>query len=396
MKPLEDIRVIAVEQYGAGPFGSLHLADLGADVIKIEDPRSNGDVSRYVPPYQEGEDSLFYETFNRNKRSMSLDLTSATGRSVFEKLVASADAVYSNLRGDVPAKLGLTYQDLAAINPLVVCVSLSGFGTVGPDAGRPGYDYLFQALAGWMSLTGDPGGPPTKTGLSLVDFAGGQVAALTLLAAVHAARRDGQGMDCDLSLRDVAMSLLTYEATWALNSDWSPERQERSAHPSLVPFQAFLASDDRWFVVACAKEKFWRLLVEALAEDRLKDEKFADFAARNLNRAELIEILDEIFGMAPLSHWVEALEAAGVPVAPVLSVKEALARLVAEESDLIVEVEHDRFESVRQLRTAVKVGNEKLPQRRGPQRNEHGSEILNELGYSDSEVETLAASGAFG
>jgi crotonobetainyl-CoA:carnitine CoA-transferase CaiB-like acyl-CoA transferase len=171
--PLADVRVIAVEQYGAGPWATLQLADLGAEVIKIEDPASQGDVGRYVPPFQEEEDSLFFETFNRNKLSVSLDLRRAGGRAVFEDLVRRADAVYSNLRGDQPAKLQLTYEDLKHLNPRIVCVSLSGFGTTGPRASEAGYDYIVQAMAGWMSLTGDPDGPPTKSGLSLVDLSGG-------------------------------------------------------------------------------------------------------------------------------------------------------------------------------------------------------------------------------
>ena len=235
MKPLEDLRIIALEQYGAGPFGTLHLADLGADVIKIEDPRSGGDVGRYVPPFQMGEDSLFFETFNRNKRSISLDLENPAGREVFEDLTRRSDAVYSNFRGDVPKKLKIQYADLSHLNPAIVCVSLSGFGNSGPLSDKPGYDYMLQALAGWMSLTGEPEGPPTKSGLSLVDFTGGYVAAIALLSAVHAARRDGKGMDCDLSLYDVAVTLLNYPATWYMTGGWEPRRTERAAHPSLVP-----------------------------------------------------------------------------------------------------------------------------------------------------------------
>src|ERR1700691_4374516 len=155
-KPLQDIRIIAVEQYGAGPWGSVHLADLGADVIKIEDPRTNGDVGRYVPPYAEEEDSLFFESFNRNKRSLSLDLATAAGQHVFRRLAAKADVVYSNLRGDVPGRLGLTYEDLKDVNRAIVCCSLSAFGMTGPRAAEPGYDYVMQGLTGWMSLTGEP------------------------------------------------------------------------------------------------------------------------------------------------------------------------------------------------------------------------------------------------
>ncbi|MFS8497330.1 MAG: CoA transferase, partial [Micromonosporaceae bacterium] len=224
MRPLEDVRIIAVEQYGAGPFGSVHLADLGAEIIKIEDPRTGGDVGRTVPPYAEDGDSLFFETFNRNKRSLGLDLANPAGRSVFEDLVRVSDAVYSNLRGDVPGRMRLRYADLAHLNPRIVCCSLSGFGMTGPRSRQPAYDYFLQGLAGWMDLTGEPDGPPTKSGLSLVDYCGGLVAAVALLAGVHAARRDGVGTDCDISLFDTAIGLLTYPATWHLTAGYEPAR----------------------------------------------------------------------------------------------------------------------------------------------------------------------------
>jgi crotonobetainyl-CoA:carnitine CoA-transferase CaiB-like acyl-CoA transferase len=234
VKPLEDVRIVSLEQYGAGPFGSLHLADLGAEVIKVEDPRVGGDVGRYVPPYAEGEDSLFFETFNRGKKSISLDLSTPEGREVFEDLVRVSDAVYSNLRGDVPAKMRIRYDDLKQVNPRIVCCSLTGFGMTGPRSDQPGYDYVLQGLAGWMNLTGEPDGPPTKSGLSLVDYSGGFVAAIALLAGLHAARRDGVGMDCDVSLYDTAIGLLTYPATWHLSAGYTPTRTpEQLAHPSL-------------------------------------------------------------------------------------------------------------------------------------------------------------------
>ena len=261
--PLADVRIIAVEQYGAGPWGTLQLADLGAEVIKIEDPASNGDVGRYVPPYEEGEDSLFFETFNRNKKSVSLNLRSPRGREVFEALVAKSDAVYSNLRGDQPHKLRITYDDLRDVNPRIVCCSLSGFGMTGPRAAQPGYDYVMQAMAGWMSLTGDPDGPPTKSGLSLVDLSGGYVSAIALLSGLWRARRDGVGCDCDISLYETALHELIYIGTWAASAGYVPQRIAESAHPSIVPFQAFQTADG-WITVACAKQKFWELLCGAL------------------------------------------------------------------------------------------------------------------------------------
>lgn len=398
MRPLSDIRVIAIEQYGAGPFGTLHLADLGADIIKIEDPRFGGDISRYVPPHQKGEDSLFFETFNRNKRSISLDISTESGRAVFEDLVKVADVVYSNLRGDVPAKLRIRYDDLKHLNEAIVCVSLSGFGMTGPRAAEPGYDYILQGLTGWMSLTGEPDGVPTKSGFSLVDFSGGFVAGMAVLAGVHAARRDGKGMDCDLSLYDVAISLQTYLATWYLTGGDVPSRISRSAHPSLVPFQLFEASDG-WLVVGCAKEKFWKRLAAAVDRpDLSEDPRFESFTTRKQHAAALIAELDEVFATKTAAEWLAILSDAGVPSGPVASLPESLQDGHTIARGLIVETAHPTFGSVRQLASPVRVGPaEDVVHRRAPQRGEHAHEVLHDLlGYDDAQVKALEGAGAFG
>ncbi|CAN5243201.1 CoA transferase [Frigoribacterium sp. UYMn621] len=392
MKPLEDLRIVAIEQYGAGPFGSVHLADLGAEVIKIEDPASGGDVGRYVPPYQEGEDSLFFEAFNRNKRSISLDLTTPEGRTIFEDLVRVSDIVYSNLRGDVPAKLGITFDDLRHLNPTIVCCSLSGFGMTGPRLAEPGYDYVLQGIAGWMDITGEPSGPPTKSGLSLVDYSGGLVAAISMLAAVHAARRDGVGTDCDISLFDTAVSMLTYPAIWTLNGDFTPTRTHHSAHPSLVPFQAFEAMDG-WIVIACPKEKFWKRLAAAIGRPDLGTaERYGTFIARRENSDTLLPLLDDIFATLPALEWLTKLRAAGVPCGPVNSVSEALNDAQTDARGMIVETEHPRFGTVRQVRSAVRVGNATPEYRRAPLRNEDVDYVLQDvLRYDEGRIAELAA-----
>lgn len=396
-RPLADIRVIAVEQYGAGPWGSMHLADLGADIIKIEDPRTDGDVGRAVPPFQEGEDSLFFESFNRNKRSLSLDITSPAGREVFHALVEQADVVYSNLRGDVPAKLGLRYEDLREVNPAIVCCSLSAYGMTGPRAKDPGYDYILQGLTGWMDVTGEPDGPPTKTGLSLVDFSGGFVAGIAILAGVHAARRDGVGMDCDLSLFDTALSLLTYLATWHLNGGYEPRRTRQSAHPSLVPFQNFETSTG-WIVVGCAKEKFFTRLVEAMGRpDLATDDRFKDFASRGANRDVLLADLEDEFRRRPAEEWLTLLTEAGVPCGPINDIAAGLQDPQTAARGMIVRTEHPRFGDVRQVASPVRVGEPRDDHRRAPLRNEHADEILSGLlGLSAERVAELAEAGAFG
>jgi len=397
MRPLADIRILSLEQYGAGPFGTLHLADLGAEVIKVEDPRVGGDVGRYVPPYANEEDSLFFEAFNRNKKSISIDLLTPEGRAVFEDLVKVCDVVYSNLRGDVPAKMKITYNDLKHLNPKIVCCSLTGFGMTGPRSSEPGYDYILQGLAGWMDLTGEPDGPPTKSGLSMVDYSGGFVAAISLLAGVHAARRDGVGMDCDLSLYDAAIGMLTYPGVWHMNAGFTPVRTHHSAHPSLVPFQAFEASDG-WIIIGCAKEKFWQRLTEVIGKPEwASDPRFITFADRQKNATALLPMLEEIIRHRTVDQWLSVLYPASIPCGPINDVAQAMLEPHTIARNLIFETEHPRYGTIKNLASPVKVGNEAVAHRRAPQRNENFDEVMSGLlKYSPEKIASLGDAGAFG
>lgn len=389
MLPLADVRVLAIEQFGAGPWGTLQLADLGAEVIKIEDPASRGDVGRYVPPFQEGEDSLFFETFNRNKKSVSLDLRHPEARAVFEDLARVSDVVYSNLRGDQPKKLHLTYDDLKEVNPRIVCCSLSGFGMTGPRAKEGGYDYMMQGLAGWMSLTGDSDGPPTKSGISLVDLSGGYVSTIAVLAGLWRARRDGIGCDCDVSLLDTALHELIYVGTWAASRGYVVPRRRNSAHPSIVPFQSFPTADG-WIVVACPKEKFWVLLCEAIGRPELAAE-LPTFADRERRRDELEPILEEIFRGRTSAEWLSVLGAAGVPSSAVNGVLEAVGEA------RLVDYEHPALGSVRQVASPLRLSDAEPPTRPAPARGEHTSEVLVEhCGYAPERVRELEEAGVFG
>lgn len=395
--PLEGIRVLSIEQFGAGPFGTSHLADLGAEIIKIEDPAVGGDVGRYVPPYTDGEDSLYFEAFNRGKKSITLDLGNPAGREAFERLVTVSDAVFSNLRGDVPATMRILYDDLKHLNPAIVCCSLTGYGMTGPRRSEPGYDYMLQAIAGWMDITGEPDGPPTKSGLSVVDFSTGYVAVLALLAGLHAARRDGVGMDCDVSLHDTALAMLNYPGTWHLNAGYEPARTAHSAHPSLVPFQAFEAADG-WFVLGAAKEKFWPRITTVIGMPELAtDPRFATLVDRQRNAAELVAILDEVFGAESVGHWVPMFREVAVPVGEVKTVAEALVDEQAIARGMIVEADHPRYGKVRSIASPVKVGGRARPPVRGPRLGEHTREVMTGLGGLDEDAfRTLVAAGAFG
>ena len=305
--PLEGVRILTVSQFGAGPFGTQVLADLGAEIIKIEDPAVGGDVSRYVPPYLTEQDSLYFQSFNRGKKSVTINLRHPDGQGVFRDLVRVSDAVFNNVRGDQPGKLGLTYEALRDVNSRIVCCSLSAFGSTGPRAAEPGYDYLIQGYAGYMDVTGEPDGPPGKCGVSIIDFAGGYAAMLGLMVALFDAQRTGVGREVEVSLMDTAVSMLSYFATWTLNRDWTPARTRHSGHQTLVPAQNF-PTRDGWIVIFCAKEKFWTRLVEIMDLPALgRDPRFGSFPDRLRHKDALIPVLQERFRTRTTAEWLALL-----------------------------------------------------------------------------------------
>lgn len=388
--PLEGIRIIAVEQYGALPFGTMQLADMGAEVIKIEDPALGGDVSRSVGPYAENGDSLFYQSLNRNKKSVSLSLRSEAGLNTLHDLVRVSDAVANNLRGDLPAKMGLTYEALAETNPRIVAASLTGFGLTGPRTAEPGYDYLAQALAGWMSVTGEPGEPPTRCGLSVVDFMTGTTAALGIVSAIHSARGTGRGMNVDVSLLDVALSNLNYLAAWYLNEGYLPPREPNGAHPSLVPSQRFETGDGYMYIM-CNKEKFWINLCNALGRPELKDEpQYRDFAARYENRERLTTELQEILYTRTTREWVESFGDA-VPCAAVNTIPQALDEPHVSAREMIMEVPHEIRGALKVISSPIKISGTSPPRSAAPAMGADTETLLREiLGYHESEIGQVA------
>lgn len=394
--PLEGLRVLAVEQYGAGPWGSLYLADLGAEVIKIENPKDGGDVSRSVGPhFFPSGDSQFFHTFNRNKKSVALDLKHPEGARVLHDLAASADALLDNLRGDVPERIGLTYAQLKSANPRIVCAHLSAYGREGSRAAWPGYDFLMQAEAGYLTLTGEPGSPPAKFGLSMVDLTAGLTCALGLLAAVMKARVSGRGCDLDTSLYDVALHHLNYPATWYLNAGAVTGRQPRSAHPSVVPSQLFTTRDG-WIFVMCNKEKFWQLLAGELGHPEwCADPRLADFAARLRNRDFVQELLDAAFSEQTTVAWLERL-AGKVPVAPVRDVGEALDNTFARERADVADYLREDGPPVRMVVNPLRTPGVELPMCAAPELGAHTDELLQALGYDAARIAALRARGAIG
>jgi crotonobetainyl-CoA:carnitine CoA-transferase CaiB-like acyl-CoA transferase len=393
--PLAGLRVVAVEQFGAGPFGTLMLADLGAEVIKVEDPAAGGDVARRIPPGARDGSSLYFEAFNRGKRSIRLDLTNSAGQEVFARLVATADAVFNNLRGDLPDRLGLTYAALGGINPAIVCVSLSAYGREGPRRSEPGYDALVQAEAGWASLTGEPDGPPARSGLPIADYAAGLVAACGLLAGVLDARRTGLGRQVDTSLFDTALAMLSYQAAWWLSGGIATTRLPHSAHPSIVPFQ-FFATADGHIAIACAKEKFFQALVQAIGmEDVLEDPRFTSFTARLEHREALLDRLSTRIRELPTEAWLARLKGK-VPCAPVRDLPGALRAEELESRGMLAAYEHPRLGEVRGVGLPLRVSGFTPTYSVAPVLGADEAGLLSELGFDDAEVARLKETGAFG
>ena len=393
MLPLEGVRILAVELYGAGPFGTAHLADLGAEVIKIENRATGGEISRAVGPTFLGEhDSVFFQSLNRNKKSLALDLKHPQGREVLLRLVKTADGLLGNLRGDQPEKLGLAYADLAPANPRIVCAHLSAYGRDGSRKAWPGYDYLMQAEAGFLSLTGEPEGPPARMGLSIVDYATGTTCALALLAGILEARRTGKGRDLDVSLYDVAMHLLSYPAAWYLNDGLVTGRAPRSAHPFIVPSQLYRTKEG-WIFVMAQNPRFWELLCDALGRADLKA-RYPSFEARREHRDELTRLLDAEFGKRTTAEWLQALRGR-VPCGPVYDLPQALENPYFLERGGVQVFDHPDKPGFKLVASPFRIG-EPLPARPAPKLGEHSEALLRELGYGAAEIEALKSSGAAG
>jgi crotonobetainyl-CoA:carnitine CoA-transferase CaiB-like acyl-CoA transferase len=387
--PLAGLRIVAIEQYGAGPFATQHLADLGAEVIKIENPNDGGDVGRVVGPHYFGPgDSHFYEAFNRNKRSMSLDLKKPEGRKVLLDLVGRCDIVFNNLRGDLPAKLGIDYAALNACNPAVVCVHLSAYGRTGSRAAWPGYDYLMQAEAGYLTLTGEPDGPPARFGLSIIDLMTGTTAAMAMLAGVLGARTSGKGRDLDVSLFDVALHNLAYVATWYLNGKHTTTREPRSSHPSLTP-SALYRTRDGWIFIMCNKEKFWGVLAQVVGKPEwITDPELCDYKARLKHRDRVQRELDGVLMAEDTDEWIRRF-AGKVPVAPVYDVAQALESEFVAEQKLVVDFIHPEHGPIKNVASPVRVGGASLPARAAPRMGEDTDALLHELGYAASDIAAL-------
>ena len=394
--PLAGLRVLTFENFGAGPFGSLYLADLGAEVIKVESREQGGDATRSMGPFFLGpDDSHFFQTFNLNKKSVVLDLKHPAGRAAFQRLARTADVVMNNLRGDQPAKLGLDYATLGPVNPRLVCAHLSAYGRDNERRGWPGYDYLMQAEAGYLHLTGEPGSPPARMGLSIIDYMTGITTATAILARLVGVMKTGRGGDVDVSLFDVALHQLTYPGNWYLNEGHRTERLPRSSHPSAVPVQLFQTADG-WIFVMCMTDKFWQALLDALGRADLgADARFSTAVARRDHRDELTSILDREFQREGTRHWLDRLQGL-LPAAPVYDLAQALDNPYARSIGMVRELPLPARADFRVLANPIKLDGQRLPARPAPGLGEHTDELLAEAGYDAAAIAALRAEGAAG
>ncbi len=352
-KPLEGVRVLTLEQFGAGPYGTMFLAELGAEVIKVEAP--DGDPSRHVGPYRLGAaDSEYFQAWNLGKKSVTLDIKSTEGRRQFEALVKTADCVVNNLRGTQPARLAIDYASLKHLKPSIVCLHISAYGRANERADWPGYDFLMQAEAGLMELTGEPDGPPTRVGVSMIDSMSGLTGIVGLLSCLLRARTTGEGCDVETCLYDVAMHQLTYPGVWYLNEGDVSPRVPRSAHLSLAPVQTF-PTKDGWIFIMCMTQKFWLSLCTAMGRAELaNDPRFPDPNTRAANRAELTDELDPTFRTRTTAEWLGRLNGL-LPAAPVYRLDEALDSGFAREANMVSTVSHPVRGSLRVIANPLRI-----------------------------------------
>jgi len=391
--PLSGITVLEIASAVAGPFASMMLADLGAEVIKVEP--INGDHARsWGPPFYADNYSAYFASINRGKKSIAINLGTREGIDIARKLVSRSDVIIEAMRPGAADKLGIGYMDSARLNPGIIYCSISGFGQWGPYRNEPGYDIIALAMSGLMDLTGEPNGEPVKFGVPIIDIVTSMYCVTSILAALRMREKNGKGTYIDLSLMDSALSILTHQASQYLAGGEVPRRMG-SAHPTIVPYQAFKGSDDKYFIVAVGNDKLWESFCKAIGrEDLLLNPLYRTNPDRVRNREALIEELRATFNKSPSNHWIKLLKEAGVPVSPILNVKEAVESDHAKQRGAVLSLAHPRIGAIKVMSNPIKSNNMKvITDIPPPMLGEHTQEVLSWLGYSNEEITDLLRRG---
>lgn len=392
--PLAGIRVLEVGNYMAAPFCTMQLADLGAEVIKIENPQG-GDVVRRLGPFVDGESSPFIR-LNRNKRSLALDLKAEAGKAVFRKLAAKADVIVENLRPGTMRQLGLDDAALRADHPALIYVAASGWGQDGPLKDQPGLDIMAQARSGLMSITGMPGGDPVKVGVPICDLVCALYGAMAALAALYERQKTGLGQFIDVSLLESGVSFAIWEAGKYFATGEIPE-PFGSAHQTNAPYQA-VRSADGWFTIGAATEKTWEAFCHAMGlESMLTDDRYLDMNRRHQNRESLMASIEALTVTRPTEHWLDLLVEAGVPCAPIENYGEVFTDAHLTSRQFFWDAPHPTLGPVRQIGSPMRFSRTRARRdHAGPRLGEDSLAILSELGYSTAEMERMHATGVIG
>ena len=394
LSPLSGVTVLDLSRILAGPYCTMVLGDLGAEVLKVEPP--NGDDSRsWGPPFVEGE-SAYFLAVNRNKRSICINLKRASGRDLLHRLAGKADVLVENFRPGTLDRLGFSYETIRSARPEIIYCSISGYGHSGPLRQRPGYDAVMQGEGGWMSLTGEPDGPPLKVGASLADIFTGTMAAQGILAALHQRATTGKGQKVDVALFDSVLATLCYQAQGYLLTGEVPERLG-NRHPSLSPYETFQTADG-YVIVGVGNDSLWVSFCRAVGRPDLDEPRFKTNALRVENYVELKKLLVPMFRNGSTQHWLDVLEPAEIPVGRVRSVPEALSNPQVADRQMLIEVEHPTVGRMRMTGNPIKMsGLPDAPSLPPPLFGQHTEEVLAEkLNISSEEIEALREEGALG
>ncbi|MGM8889845.1 CaiB/BaiF CoA transferase family protein [Psychrobacter sp. 1Y1] len=389
---LYGIKVLDLSRVLAGPSCTQVLADLGAEVIKVERPHIGDETRHWAPPTFSDDTSAYYATINRNKKSLTVDITMPTGQTIIKQLIAESDILVENFKVGGLKKYGLDYDSLKQSNPRLIYASLTGFGQTGPDAARPGYDYIIQGLSGLMSITGPSDGEPHKVGVAVVDLFAGLQLTIGIQAALLARQNTGVGQHVDVALLDSALAMLANVGMNHLASDKIPPRLGNQ-HPNIVPYQVFAGEGEQHFILACGNDSQFAKLCEVLAVDWHTDERFATNPQRVANRELLCGELTKHFTNQPRAYWLEVLDQAGIPCGAIHNVAEALAMPQAQARNMIVNFT-EQGSPVRALGNPIKLSASPVSYRTPPpQLSEHTDSTLAKLGYDSEMIAKLKADG---